>query len=625
MGERLNGIEEVVGSIPSSSTTIPRGVCPSCSDRPLFLYAEEKMVVENEDLSSEVERLRRENDDLKKRLGLVPAVSENVAPVSKEPRSKTLSPLEVLRGTFGFESFRPGQEKVINAVLAGKDCIAVMPTGAGKSLTFQIPAKILDGTALVISPLISLMKDQVDALLKKGFRATVINSTVPFEERRRRLGGFRRGEWDLVYLAPEALEGSLRDHLQGCPISLVVVDEAHCISSWGHDFRPAYRKLAGLKAHLGHVPILALTATATRKVAADIIRQLGMVKPEGFKGTFYRPNLKILCQKKGSGRDLRKELSDYLRRRAGESGIIYCMTRKNTESLAKYLRGKGVKAAAYHAGMSDKDRGRVQDDFLGGRTPVVAATIAFGMGIDKPDVRFVIHRDMPKSIEGYVQEIGRAGRDGKPSDCLLFYSWADVMAYDGFPTEAMGFAAAEERGMKPREMFQWAERKVCRHQGLAAHFDEAMEDCGASCDACSGATWDGERRRFAPSNLPEPGRGEPRERRVPRTRAVAVGNAPKAGGPVFEKLRALRRELADEKKVPAYVVFHDSTLARMAEERPTTLEEFRRLPGVGPAKLAQYGERFLRELNEVGAGDIPNPTINPRTFRMENSGKTTLR
>ena len=601
MGERLNGIEEVVGSIPSSSTIIPRGSVQVARTDPLFFGPRENMTVDQEELSREVERLRRENENLKKRLGLVPAVSEPIAPVPKErfiSRDKGLTPLEVLRGTFGFESFRPGQEKVINAVLSGKDCIAVMPTGAGKSLTFQIPAKILDGTALVISPLISLMKDQVDALLQKGFRATVINSTVPFEERRRRLAGFRKGEWDLVYLAPEALEGSLRDHLQDCPITLVVVDEAHCISSWGHDFRPAYRKLAGLKAHLGDVPILALTATATRKVAADIIRQLGMVKPEGFKGTFYRPNLKILCQKKGAGRELRKELSDYLRRRTGESGIIYCMTRKNTESLTDYLRGKGVPAAAYHAGMSDGDRGRVQDDFLSGRTPVVVATIAFGMGIDKPDVRFVIHRDMPKSLEGYVQEIGRAGRDGKPSDCLLFYSWADVMAYDGFPTEAGDAAAAEERGQKPREMFRWADLKVCRHRGLAAHFEETMGDCGTSCDACSGNTWDDERGRFPASTLPEPERRETRPRRESRPRAVSPGNVPAASGPVFERLRALRRELADEKNVPAFVVFHDSTLARMAASRPTTLEEFRRVPGVGPAKLAQYGERFLRELKE---------------------------
>jgi ATP-dependent DNA helicase RecQ len=567
------------------------------------------------DLAREVERLRRENADLKRRLGVASAAAvspKEVGPAAVTapvPRRGDLSPLDVLRGTFGYESFRPGQEKVINAVLAGRDCIAVMPTGAGKSLTFQIPAKIMSGAALVISPLISLMKDQVDALLGKGFRATVINSTVSFEERRKRLGGLRRGELDLVYLAPEALEGTLRDFLQDCPIKLVVVDEAHCISSWGHDFRPAYRKLSGLKSQLGDVPILALTATATRKVAADIIRQLGMVKPEGFKGSFFRPNLRIICQKKGGGRDLRRELADYIRRRPGESGIIYCMTRRNVESVAEYLRGKGVGAEAYHAGMPDKDRTRVQDDFLSGKTPVAVATIAFGMGIDKPDVRFVIHRDMPKSIESYVQEIGRAGRDGRPSDCLLFYSWADVMAYDGFPGKGGESAWREKMGDKAREMYQWADRRVCRHRGLAAHFDEEMADCGGPCDACSGTTWDDARGRLPPPAVVETsswngGVDHPRTARPrARTRARAVSRssapAPVKGGPVYERLRVLRRELADAIRRPAFVVFHDSALAKMVEMQPTTLEELRRVPGVGPVKLAKYGERFLRVLNEA--------------------------
>jgi ATP-dependent DNA helicase RecQ len=504
-----------------------------------------------------------------------------------------LSPLDILRGTFGYESFRPGQEKVIQAVLAGRDCIAVMPTGAGKSLTFQIPAKILGGVTLVISPLIALMKDQVDGVLRKGFRATVINSSVPFEERRRRLGGFRRGEWEMVYLAPEALEGSLREFIQDCPIALVVVDEAHCISAWGHDFRPAYRKLSGLKSQLGDVPILALTATATRKVAADILRQLGMVKPEGFKGSFYRPNLRILCQKKGDGRDLRRELADTLRRRPGESGIIYCTTRKSVESLVEYLRGKGVVAAAYHAGMTDADRARAQDNFLSGKTPVAVATIAFGMGIDKPDVRFVVHRDMPKSIESYVQEIGRAGRDGKPSDCLLFYSWADVVAFDRFPRDGGDPSAAAEMRRKAREMYQWADRKTCRHRSLAAHFDEEMADCGGPCDACSGASWDGLR---AALSLPARSAKEI----VPaRSRRRSPGPAP-SGDLVFERLRSLRRELADAKGMPAFRVFPDSTLRHMVDMKPDSLEALRRVPGVGPVKWAQYGEPFFRALQETG-------------------------
>lgn len=562
-------------------------------------------------VEEELERLRRENSDLKRRLGLP---LENVAPlqaaaISEGPRpimpnlrpaerKIPLSPGDVLRDIFGYETFRPGQEKVINAVLSGRDCIAVMPTGAGKSLTFQLPAKLLNGPTLVISPLISLMKDQVDALLTKGFRATLINSTVSFEERRKRLGDLRRGEVDLVYLAPEALEGSLRDFLQGCPIKLVVVDEAHCISSWGHDFRPAYRKLSGLKSQLNDVPILALTATATRKVAADIIRQLGMVKPEGFKGTFFRSNLRIIAQKKGAGRDLRKELVDYVRRREGESGIIYCMTRKNVESLAEFLREKGIHAEAYHAGMSDKARARVQDNFLSGKTPVAVATIAFGMGIDKPNVRFVIHREMPRSIESYVQEIGRAGRDGKPSDCLLFYSWADVMAYDGFPTESNDVAVAAEMNQRSREMFRWADRPQCRHRGLSAHFEEAMENCETSCDICLGITWDSARKQLPA--VPQMARDQediPRQKSLRKSRTSPQAPAIRSG-PLFEKLKALRRDLANEKNLPAFVVFHDSTLAHMAAVQPKTLEEMRLIPGVGPAKLTQYGEQFLNALSE---------------------------
>ncbi|MBK8574245.1 MAG: ATP-dependent DNA helicase RecQ [Elusimicrobia bacterium] len=565
------------------------------------------------DIEQELLRLKQENDDLKRRLGLTTAplapqsrangvvVKPPSAPVSTLiPRENQLSPFDVLRQTFGYETFRPGQEKVINAVLAGRDCIAVMPTGAGKSLTFQLPAKLLNGPTLVISPLISLMKDQVDALLLKGFRATVINSSVSFEERRKRLGGLHRGEWDLVYLAPEALEGSLREFLQGCPIKLVVVDEAHCISSWGHDFRPAYRKLSGLKAQLGDVPILALTATATRKVAADIIRQLGMVKPEGFKGTFFRQNLRIIAQKKGEGRDLRKELVDYLRRRAGESGIIYCMTRKNVESLAEFLRGKGIKAEAYHAGMSDQARARVQDNFLAGRTPVAVATIAFGMGIDKPNVRFVIHREMPRSIESYVQEIGRAGRDGNPSDCLLFYSWADVMAYDGFPTESNDAALAAEMNQRSREMFRWADRPHCRHRGLSAHFEETMENCGTSCDICLGVTWDKARAQLPRPSLVDKTDAfdSPRQKGSKRASTSIESPAPHIG-PLFERLKTLRRELANKKNLPAFVVFHDSTLARMAAVQPKTLEEMRGISGVGPAKLAQYGEQFLEVLSQA--------------------------
>jgi ATP-dependent DNA helicase RecQ len=509
-------------------------------------------------------------------------------------------PQQVLEAIFGYREFRPGQRKIIDTVLAGRDCIGVMPTGAGKSLTFQVPAKMLPGPVLVISPLISLMKDQVDALVRLGFRAVTVNSTLAFEERRERLAAFRRGEIELLYIAPEALEGSLRTFLAGCPVSLVVVDEAHCISHWGHDFRPSYRRLAGLKAELGEIPVLALTATATRRVAGDIIRQLGMKKPDGFKGSFFRPNLRITAVKKGEGkvgdgrpraaRNVRKDLLALLRARRGTSAIVYCMSRRSVESTAEYLATHGVSAAPYHAGLSDDVRARNQDAFARDDVDVIVATVAFGMGIDKSNVRMVVHRDMPKSVEAWVQEIGRAGRDGLQSECIVYYSWADVIGYDTFLDTIEDAALKAETRRKTVELFRLLDGSQCRHRAACAYFDEALEPCGSSCDVCTGQGI--ETLVGAAGHVGGEGR-------LPRAATMAeLREASPEDEALFEKLRAVRKRLADAEGVPAYIVFSDAALRGMAARRPHSEGELLQVPGVGPVKLERYGAAFLAALRE---------------------------
>jgi ATP-dependent DNA helicase RecQ len=487
----------------------------------------------------------------------------------------------VLDEVFGYEAFRPGQLEVIDAVLGGRDCIAVMPTGAGKSLTFQLPARLLPGTVLVLSPLISLMKDQVDALRAIGFQATAINSSLSRAEWLRRVKGLERGDFELVYLAPEALEGSLRERLRAAPLSLMVVDEAHCISQWGHDFRPSYRRLRGLRDELGAIPILALTATATRRVARDILRQLGMRRPAGFKGSFFRPNLIIRCRKKGDG-ETRAEILALVRRHPGESGIVYCLSRRSVESTAEFLAGRGVRAVAYHAGLSDAERRTAQEAFARDDADVVVATIAFGMGIDKSNVRFVIHRDMPADIESWYQEMGRAGRDGLPAECTLFYSWADVKARERFLAELGSDELRRDKHEATVRLFRVADAEVCRHEAIVAHFDENIEPCGTSCDVCTGV---GVTDLIGETSSSTGSGARNRVRRDP-------------SNPLFQRLRALRKRLADAQGVPAYIVFSDQVLWDMVELRPSTPAQLLGVSGVGPAKLERYGEDFLEVLVE---------------------------
>jgi ATP-dependent DNA helicase RecQ len=492
---------------------------------------------------------------------------------------------DVLKSTFGFDAFRPGQEAIIEAVLAGRDCIGVMPTGAGKSLTYQLPARLLGRTTLVISPLVALMKDQVDAMREVGIRATALNAALEPDERRTRMQGVRRGDFEIVYAAPEGLEASAGGALEGVPLALIAVDEAHCISQWGHDFRPAYRNLAGLKERFGDVPVLALTATATPEVMRDIAAQLKMVEPLTHRGSFFRKNLRVSAYKKGSPGvpSVREGILRLVAARGGESGIVYCLSRKSTEATAEYLREHGVRARAYHAGLDPETRSETQEAFRRDDLDVVVATVAFGMGVDKPNVRYVIHRDMPRSIEGYYQEIGRAGRDGHPADCVAYYSWADVMSYERFDDDAPE-EVAERNKRQVRELFGLFECGRCRHQELLEHLGEQGPPCAGSCDRCAGL---------------DPLAQAPIVKKKARVRSPGPAIDTSLGNELFHELRALRREIANARQIPAYLVFSDATLFAMAEERPTSEEQLLRISGVGPKKLAEYGATFLELLRRA--------------------------
>jgi ATP-dependent DNA helicase RecQ len=397
---------------------------------------------------------------------------------------ETPSALECLLKThFGYETFRPLQRDIMEAALANRDVLAILPTGAGKSLCYQLPALAREGVTLVVSPLIALMKDQVDQLTASGVPATFLNSSLDAQENRSRLEAIRAGEVRLVYLAPERLmSGDFLTVVKSWNVTALAVDEAHCISEWGHDFRPEYRRLRELRQALPEVPAIALTATATPRVREDILTQLALRDAAVFVASFNRPNLNYLVEPK---QEAAARIVEFIRSRGQDSGIVYAQSRKRTEELAATLRNSGISTVCYHAGLEAPERARNQEAFLRDEVRVVCATVAFGMGINKPDVRFVIHADLPKNIEGYYQETGRAGRDGLPADCLLLFSRGDVSKLIGFTDEIPDQEARDHARLQLDQMANFAESDACRRVNLMGYFGEIWpgENCGG-CDNC---------------------------------------------------------------------------------------------------------------------------------------------
>ena len=601
--------------------------------------------------------------------------------------------LQTLKTYFGYDSFRPQQKDIIEHILAQKDTVVLMPTGGGKSICYQLPALLMEGTAIVVSPLISLMKDQVEALRANGISARALNSNNNDTENVMLRRECLQGKVKLLYISPERLLMEMNFLMKEIKVSLFAIDEAHCISQWGHDFRPEYTQLKAIREQFPQIPIVALTATADKITREDIVRQLDMKNPKTFISSFDRPNLSLDVRRGYQQKEKTRTILEFIFKRPNECGIIYCMSRDNTEKVCDMLIRHGIKATVYHAGLSVSARDKAQEDFINDRVQVVCATIAFGMGIDKSNVRWVIHYNLPKSIESFYQEIGRAGRDGVKSDTLLFYSLGDLVMLSKF---AMDSGQQTINLEKLNRMQQYAESDICRRRILLNYFGETMDhDCG-NCDVCKnpperfdgtiivqkalsaimrtnqqigtrmliailrgnffeelvekgydklktfGAGRDIPQRDWQDYLLqmlnmgyfevaynennhlkittsgakvlygqekamlvvikreeaePKPKGRSKKKEEVPLFKVAASVPVGEENPALFEELRALRKRLADQQAIPAYIVLSDKTLHLLATQCPRTLEEFGMVSGIGEYKKERYGKDFVEAIN----------------------------
>ena len=509
---------------------------------------------------------------------------------------------QTLKQYFGYDSLRTGQEELINGILAGHDVLGIMPTGAGKSLCYQLPALMLKGITLVISPLISLMSDQVKALNQAGVHAAYINSSLTENQIRMALSYASQGRYKIIYVAPERLNTPrFLDFACNADISMLTVDEAHCISQWGQDFRPSYLEIAGFLTRLSRRPIVsAFTATATERVKNDIVASLGLNNPVTMVTGFDRPNLffRVVTRKGGSQKD--NSIINYVKKHEDESGIIYCATKKNVDKLYTLLNEQGISAGRYHAGLSNDERKQNQEDFTYDRIRVMVATNAFGMGIDKSNVRYVLHYNMPQSLEYYYQEAGRAGRDGEEAECVLFFSKQDIMinkfllqnkASAGDVASDMQKTVNDQR--KLQQMINYCETDKCLREFILSYFGDTTPCICNKCSNCV-VVEDEEEETYV-------------ETGKKRKKAAQLAGLNELGAALFEKLRSVRTELAAEKSVPPYIICSDKTLKDMCAKLPRDKEQLADVYGMGEQKIQNYGEAFVTAVNSFVA-DNPNPS-----------------